>query len=303
MVDVGGYKLHLNCSGEKNHYLSTVILDAGSDMSSIDWALVQPQIAQFTRVCSFDRAGMGWSEAGSTPRLSSRMVFELHTLLNNANIEGPYLLAGHSFGGLTSQLFANTFPEKVSGVVLVDSVHEDSFKKMHLAEQPFFKILSHPNLVTVLSASGLLRVFMHSPPFPMEGFSSEAKDMWVANALNTKSVRAWCQEIMVAEESYHELAMSPNMLKHKPLTVISAGKSEYQPSMHEDEREMHEQRFRTWSEMQEDLVKKSTIGKRIIAANSGHNISHEQPTIIVDAIREMLELESNAVPHLDAPSK
>lgn len=289
MVDVGGHKLHLNCSGEKNKFLSTVILDAGSCLSSIDWTLVQPEIAKFTRVCSFDRAGMGWSEVGPTPRLSSRMVSELHTLLKNAEVDGPFLMVGHSFGGLTSQLFANTYPDKVSGVILIDGVNEDTFKKMRYADGTFFKVFSQPNLATVLSASGLLRLLMRSPPFPMEGFSSEAKKMWLAKALSTKFVRALSQEIRAGEQSYHELAMSPNMLKDKPLTVISAGKSEYNPSMHEDEREIHEERFRIWSEMQEDLVQKSSIGKRIIAVNSGHNIPHEQPDIIVYAIREMLD--------------
>src|SRR5437660_2176721 len=95
LIDVGGYRLHINCTGTGS---PTVILDAGLGGSSLDWSKVQPAVARFTRVCSYDRAGYGWSDTGPGPRTSQQIVRELHLLLVHAQLHGPYVLAGHSLG-------------------------------------------------------------------------------------------------------------------------------------------------------------------------------------------------------------
>src|SRR5215207_9769188 len=97
MVDVGTHSLHINCLGQGS---PTVILESGLGTMSADWANVQPQVAKTTRVCSYDRAGTGWSERGPTPRDPKQIAGELHTLLANAGIDGPCVLVGQSFGGL-----------------------------------------------------------------------------------------------------------------------------------------------------------------------------------------------------------
>ncbi len=122
LINVGGYRLHINCIGTGS---PTVILDAGLGGSSLDWSLVQPEVATFTRVCSYDRAGYGWSDYGPKPRTSGRIVAELHTLLIGAGIPGPYILVGQSFGGLNVRLYAYTYPQEVAGMVLVDASHEN----------------------------------------------------------------------------------------------------------------------------------------------------------------------------------
>src|SRR6266581_4367311 len=125
LVDVSGYRLHIHCTGSGGPG-PAIILDAGNGGSSLDWSLVQPGVATFTRVCSYDRAGYGWSESGPTPRSSGRIVRELHTLLVNTGVPGPYVLVGHSFGGLNMRLYAYTYPQEVAGLVLVDSSHENN---------------------------------------------------------------------------------------------------------------------------------------------------------------------------------
>ena len=118
MVDVGGYSLHINCVGQGS---PTVILDAGSGLFSAQWVRVQRQVSDTTRVCAYDRAGMGWSEMGPDPRDAKQITGELHTLLGKAGIEGPYVLVGHSFGGMYMQTYAARYPDEVAGVALVDS--------------------------------------------------------------------------------------------------------------------------------------------------------------------------------------
>lgn len=119
LVDVGGYRLFLRCTGEGS---PTVILDAGLAVSSATWAQVQPEVAKFTRVCSYDRANLGRSDPGPSPRTSQMIVDELQTLLKNAGIPGPYVFVGWSFGGLNGQLLAREDGGRsVVGMVLVDS--------------------------------------------------------------------------------------------------------------------------------------------------------------------------------------
>ena len=117
LVDVGGFRMHLDCVGKGS---PTVVLDAGLGGWSLDWALVQPAIAKATRVCSYDRAGMGWSEDSPDPHDAQHAVAELHALLTDGAVVGPLLLVGHSNGGLRTVLYAATYPGDVAGIVLVD---------------------------------------------------------------------------------------------------------------------------------------------------------------------------------------
>ena len=117
LVDVGGYRLHLVCMGEGS---PTVILDALGDGTSAQWGWVQPAVAATTRVCAYDRAGRGWSEAGPAPRDGATITQELHTLLVNAGIEGPKVFVGHSYGAMIARIYTDLYPEDVAGVVLVD---------------------------------------------------------------------------------------------------------------------------------------------------------------------------------------
>src|SRR5215213_12041034 len=126
MVDVNGHLMHINCMGEGS---PTVILEAANLGMSAHWVRVQQQLTKSTRVCSYDRAGMGWSEPSPEPRDAKQISSELHTLLKGADTEGPYVVVGHSYGGLYAQMYAARYPKQVAGVALVDSMHPEQFTR------------------------------------------------------------------------------------------------------------------------------------------------------------------------------
>ncbi len=121
LVDVGGYDLHLDCRGRG---APAVVMDAGLGGSSLDWALVQPDLARTTQVCTYDRAGMGWSDPGPQPRSPAHLAEELNVLLHNAGVPGPYVLVGHSLAGKTIRMFASAHPDDEAGMVLGDARSE-----------------------------------------------------------------------------------------------------------------------------------------------------------------------------------
>ena len=120
LVDVGGYKMHIVCTGPQKAGAPTVILDDVGVGNAAQWGLVQPEIAKTTHVCAYDRAGFGWSERGPTPHDARQSMQELHTLLGKAGVPAPYILVGHSYGGNVARLYVAEYPAEVVGMVLVD---------------------------------------------------------------------------------------------------------------------------------------------------------------------------------------
>src|SRR5918995_1595905 len=166
MVDVGGYSLHINCVGQGS---PTVVLDGGSGEWSAQWVRVQREVSGSTRVCAYDRAGMGWSEMGPEPRDAKRISSELHALLEGANIEGPYVLVGHSFGGLYVQTYAARYPEEVAGVALVDSPTEpDQFSQRSEAQDSYEPQEQSLAVVPLLAQLGVVRLLSKLDPAPPE---------------------------------------------------------------------------------------------------------------------------------------
>src|SRR5205085_1933646 len=126
-VAVHGRKMHLICMGQGQ---PAVVLDSGLSGSALDWSRVQPVVASFTQVCAYDRAGCGWSDPGPRPRTSQQIVDDLHALLQAAGIEPPYVLVGHSCGGLNVRVYAHRYPDEVAGLVLVDAAHEGQRERL-----------------------------------------------------------------------------------------------------------------------------------------------------------------------------
>ena len=118
LVQVGDQRFHVHRTGQGS---PTVVVDAGAGDWSLGWMLVQARVAEFTRICTYDRAGLGWSDPGAKPRDSRRMAGKLYRLLTSAEIPAPYLLVGHSLGGQNVRMYASQYPEQVAALVLVDA--------------------------------------------------------------------------------------------------------------------------------------------------------------------------------------
>jgi pimeloyl-ACP methyl ester carboxylesterase len=167
LVDVGGYRLHLYCVGNA---APTVVLDALFPGTVSNWAWIQPEIAKTARVCAYDRAGLGWSDRGPNPRDGHRYAGELHNLLAKARIPGPYVLVGHSLGGLSVRMFADQYPDQVAGMVLIEATNADAWKRLG---KPEGVGVDHAMLVVapLLGRLGLLRLgvvpsFSSDPDLP-----------------------------------------------------------------------------------------------------------------------------------------
>src|ERR687898_2472820 len=164
MVDAGTHNLHINCLGEGS---PTVILEAANLGMSAHWVRVQQQVAQATRVCAYDRAGLGWSERGPEPRDARQISSELHTLLKDATgTEGPYVLVGHSYGGLYARNYAARYSEEVAGVVLVDSSHPEQFTRSPEGRAMYEQIRRLGAVLPFATRLGVIRLTNYFPAHP-----------------------------------------------------------------------------------------------------------------------------------------
>lgn len=288
MVDIGGYKLHIQDTGTGTGG-PTVILDAGMGSNSLDWCLVQSEIAHFTRVCSYDRAGTGWSEESPHSRTSEVVIHELHTLLKNAGVPGPYILVGHSFGGVNARLYAQYYPDEVAGIILVDAAHEHQMARLPKATEQLQVIVKRQNILLMLSRLGIVRLLHNMPAAKkqLEKLPGHIRPFYLSQKLQTKHTKTMLAEAIALEESLKQLAHTKETLRDKPLIVITAGKA---PSALETgiSPEENNEWFTAWHELQKDLLTKSARSKQIIAEKSGHMIPLEQPEVIVKAICDMI---------------
>jgi pimeloyl-ACP methyl ester carboxylesterase len=180
LIDVGGFKMHIHCTGEGS---PTVILETLSGGTSSYWGWVQPELAKETRVCVYDRAGRGWSEPDPETMTLGRTVRNLHTLLVNARVEGPYVLVGHSIGGIYVRQFAAEYPEEVLGMVLVDAAHPYQYDRYPELQEMNKNYLQLSDTFPTLARLGLFRLYFASGgeidfADMKEPQKSEIRSMW-----------------------------------------------------------------------------------------------------------------------------
>lgn len=280
LVDVGGYRLKLNCTGVGK---PTVILEAGWGDVSIEWRAVQPQIAKFARVCSYDRAGYGGSDPGPMPRTSLEIAKELQALLKNAGETPPYVLVGHSFGGYNVRVFNGLCPGEVAGIVLVDATQEDQYELLPKAWNGISAaILKHNERLVKYSLFvvdlGIGRLMLRA---------QGGGDNGAYLILQSKYLRARTSELEQIRVSA-EQARSADHISDKPLIVLTAGENTDTTLSSGLSKQDFEAFQRIWvDDLQMRLAHLSTHGKRIMVSRSGHDIPSDRPDSIVDAVREV----------------
>jgi pimeloyl-ACP methyl ester carboxylesterase len=286
MVDIGGYRLHMHVEGEGSH---TVIFDAGAGGIGLSWELVRPAIAKVTRVVTYDRAGLGWSEPSPYPRDAATVALELHTMLSNANINAPYILVGHSLGGVVARQFAAKYPNEVAGLVMVDSAHEQQMK--HFPGALVKMVNSMKGMFAVMRLLSKLGVFALKPSLVQIGDNGKLPRELVAQMQGVMASSESHAAGMIAEsKSAYAVQTQPvSTLGDVPLTIISHGQLDANavpPSLGAQVRDEYEL---AWQKLQVEITSLSTRGGRIVAERSGHNIMFEQPEIIIESILEMLQ--------------
>jgi pimeloyl-ACP methyl ester carboxylesterase len=219
LVDVGGYRLHVNCSGANVDGSPTVILEQGLGGSSSGWAWVQPEVARETRVCSYDRAGMGWSDPGSEPRDARHIAQELQTLLQNAEIPGPYVLVGWSYGGLYVREYAGLYGEEVAGLVLLDSSHPDQWTSTPEGQAQFESNANVYSVAPALARLGVMRVM--GLVQPASGLPSEQDQALKASFAAAKDWDAQSAEFLASPATEAQVRES-ELPEDIPLLVLTA---------------------------------------------------------------------------------
>lgn len=268
LVDVGGHRLHLQCVGVGS---PTVIMEGGGGGNVLHWMTVQPQIGQLTRVCTYDRAGMGWSEPGPLPRTPDRIVAELHTLLVNAGVPGPYVLVGHSIGGKYVRLYGRAHPRDVVGMVLVDSRHED----VDAAMSPAMRADDGAGAQTqhrVAWVLGRLGVVRMTAPGPAD-MPVDTRRMIGVLAGRPQALATQSDEYAHQTDADAALRAAPP-LGRLPLVVLSS--------------ELVAERDPILRATMRTQVGLSTDSRLVIAAGSGHAIQFDRPDLVIGQVLQVV---------------
>jgi pimeloyl-ACP methyl ester carboxylesterase len=275
-------------------------MEAALGGSSISWSLVQPDVARLTRVCSYDRAGFGWSDAGPMPRTAGRVADELRVLLDRAGVPPPFLLVGHSFGGLVMRIFAARHRAEVAGLVLVDPAHPEDWVRPAPKEQ--IKIdrgvrlcrrgataarFGAARLVSGLVTLGLFGVARGLARVVSRGGLSREDEgilapLWKLPPETRKPLRQfWTQEKFFEALGSQIASMSASAAE--TLDAAADGYGDL-PLVTISSTDPSDYRLR----QQEALARLSHRGRHIVASNSSHWIPLDQPQVVVDVIRDML---------------
>lgn len=308
LVVVDGHQMHINCIGEGS---PTVVMDAGLGSWSLDWSAVQPDIATFTRVCSYDRAGLGWSEAGTNPGDAQQAVADLHTLLANSGERGPFVVVGHSNGGLRAALYAHTYPQDVAGVVLVDptprATDEERVAFLSPAEQAeylalvqtlapepettggfdFFALMRRlrpfgvPRLLTDTFLEGSVYSYLRSDVQPAFRFG-----------INQPARLATFAAEIDQREANIGLIRTIESLGDLPLNVLASIKFTdfYRDPLSTDlPPRLQELVYKSIWEAKVDMSRLSTNSTLTPVERSGHNVQFDRPDVVIAAVRQMVE--------------
>jgi pimeloyl-ACP methyl ester carboxylesterase len=290
-----GRRLNIYCTGKGS---PTVIFDSGLGDPMMVWALVQPRVAAVTRACSYDRAGLGFSDPSPRPRTSEQIVEELHRLLLGAQIKPPYVLVGHSFGGMNIKLYAQTYGPDVAGLVFVDPSHEDlakrsweldpdrgrkntiymSFLQACLEAQPTDFVegsklkqlcATPPNAARFSEAITALQLERAVQPGYRAAWISEQQNVWSASAAQLRAARRPLGDIPLI------------VLTHDPL-----------PRQGDEAQAMTDAQNDLRTTLHADIARMSTRGTIRTVHDSGHHFQLDQPEEVATAVLEVVKAAS-----------
>lgn len=286
LIDIGGYHLHLYCVGEGS---PAVILHWPYFLS---WYAVQPEIAKFTRACTVDSAGIGWSDSGPSPRDADQVSKELNLVLTRGNVSPPYILIGHSRGAFYLRVYATRFHNDVAGMVLVDPEHEDTLKRI-----PEFSlsptVRAELRLGPLLTRIGFVRLAgLCGARNWVEG-SGQA----IPPEIEKMSVAVECRTSFVQSEADYQWALEPSAeearisgtLGNIPLVVISRDPSYYPSRDNESSKASDIRVEEIWADLQREQLKLSSNSKQIIAKGAGHGVPSQRPDVIIDAVQSLVQ--------------
>lgn len=299
MVDLGGHALHLNCTGEGS---PTVVVENGLGDFSFDWILVQSQVAKFTRVCTYDRAGYAWSDPGPRPRTFAQINLELHDALAKAGEKTPYLLVGHSYGGPVTRNFALLYRKDVAGLLLVDAAFEGervdigNKKTMRLGDGAEGRAIPLPH-------EDMAAPDKATEPDNLKAMLDSVKDQPLDPLYNVlppkeRALQTWAQlqwQMYVAEDSQREWSAEyfakwlttpqAGTLGSLPVLVLTRAEGGY----HDGDSEVPAaQREAERKAGQAKLAVLSTNSRQTFV-KSGHNMELEAPDEVVSAIRTLID--------------
>lgn len=277
LVELNGHKMHIVCTGQGS---PTVIFDSGLGDSFLSWRKVQPQISTFTRACSYDRSGLGYSEPSDEPRTSKQIASELHSLLRAADIGPPFVLVGHSMAGYDVRVYANDYPSQVVGILLVDASHPDQENRFP---------------VELKNLEGSFRreeqFLNYTMPFGIPRLLGLCEDDPVVRAAecNWNSMREKLAEDRSFAESAAEAAKA-GPFGDIPLAVLSHDPDKLYTELPPD---IAKSTNKSWERMQEELAHLSTRGTQTISKGSSHYIQFDNPDLVISTVHSILEQARN----------
>jgi pimeloyl-ACP methyl ester carboxylesterase len=297
LIDVGGYRLHLNCAGSGS---PTVVFDAALGGSSISWSLVQPAISKLSHTCSYDRAGFGWSDPGPLPRTAGRIADELRVLLERADIRPPFVLVGHSFGGLVMRIFATRYRRDVAGLVLVDPAHPEDWVKPAPKEQIKIdrgvRLCRHAaiaarygiaRLVSGLAALGALSLARGIVAMvSRRELAREDEGILAPVTKLPLEIRRPLRHFWSREAFFQALGSQIESICTSAAETLEAGADGYGdlPLVTISSTDPGEYRLC----QQDALAKLSTRGRHVMASKSGHWVPLDQPEVVIEEIARMV---------------
>jgi pimeloyl-ACP methyl ester carboxylesterase len=289
-AEIDGRRVHYQLLGQGD---ITVIMEAGQSNSSLTWCRVASEIAKHGRVFLYDRAGLGWSDPSPNPRTASVIVDELHRLLVKADVRGPYLLVGHSMGGLYAKVFATRYAEDVKGIVFVETAHEMQLERFSDKQRKAIvryvaQLRSQLKVLALLARTGIVALSPKRIPVDPRLTDEAGAQYRAMLAKGPEMFQTMIREFAVQPESFKQVRESEIQRLNVPVTVLRRGKAEPIVPGSELDAEALQQTEQAWRALQEATAALSADSRIIEAKSSGHTIQLDEPQVVVDAVVDML---------------